>query len=358
MFQRKGDRGSKIQQVFEGLAKVNKKLYRGVVSSFVLCFLVSSSACGAQSKGKKQDATPSAKEVRKKSQSQSAPEQKRAAFGEPARVAALEDPAVDESSGLAASRREPGLFWTHNDAGDGPLIYAFDRQGRKRGTWRVAGAQAFDWEDIATGPGPRPGQHYIYVADIGDNELARPTVVVYRVPEPAATAEDAGSTATAPRVTEPAEALALKYPDRRHDAEALAVHPRTGDIYVITKEAEGGAGVYKLPAPVAGATEGTLERVGEVRVPAVFPGMITGADISPDGRRVVLCDYLGAYELTLGDARAPFDDIWRQTPLAFDPGQRKQGEAICYGPDGESVFATSEEKNPQLIEIKRLNKKP
>ena len=38
-----------------------------------------------------------------------------------------------EGSGLAASRRPPGVFWTHNDPGDSARLFAIDRQGRVLG---------------------------------------------------------------------------------------------------------------------------------------------------------------------------------------------------------------------------------
>ncbi len=132
-------------------------------------------------------------------------------YGPPVVLAHLEDQSLQESSGLAASRRTPDLFWTHNDSGDGPLVYAFDRAGRSRGTWRVSGASARDWEDIAAGPGPARGQTYLYAGDIGDNEREREFVVVYRFPEPQAGAEGEAGTDAA-RATEPAEAIRLKYP--------------------------------------------------------------------------------------------------------------------------------------------------
>src|SRR5205085_12428518 len=52
-------------------------------------------------------------------------------------LARLESREVTESSGIVASRRNPGLFWTHNDSGDGPFVYAFDRAARARGVWRL-----------------------------------------------------------------------------------------------------------------------------------------------------------------------------------------------------------------------------
>ena len=301
---------------------------------------------------------PSVSEVKRLSKESPPVNQQRAPYAAPARIANLEDKAVRESSGVVASRRNPGLFWTHNDSGDGPNLYAFDRQGRKRGVWRVEGASAVDWEDIAAGPGPEPGRPYLYVGDTGDNDRARSVVTVYRVAEPEITESDAASDRKNPRPTATAEAIRLKYPDGKHDAETLMVHPKTGDIYVLTKSLTV-AGVYKLAAPYTSKQVNTLARVGELKMPTLFAGLLTGGDISPDGTRVVLCDYVAAYELTLPTA-APsstsavgFDAVWKQTPLVIELGERAQGEAVCYSEDGSSVLATSEKRNPPLIEVKR-----
>jgi hypothetical protein len=269
-------------------------------------------------------------------------------YGAPVVLAHLEDKSIEESSGLAASRLTPGVFWTHNDANGGPVIYAFDRQGKSRGTWRVTGAVMDDWEDIAAGPGPR-GRPYLYVGDIGDNKGRRDRIVVYRFPEPAV----AGPGAAGPRATEAAEALALKYPDGNHDAETLLVHPRTGDIYVVTKTAESAAGVYKLSAPPKFSGVHTLRRVASLGADGMRGKWLTGGDISPDGRRVVLCDNESGYELELAGADAGFDRVWSQ-PLAPVPlGERKQGEGVCYSHDGASVLATSEGLPTPLIEVRR-----
>ena len=278
-------------------------------------------------------------------------------YGPPVHLADLEEKGVDESSGVAASRRSPGLFWTHNDSGDGPLIYAFDRKGRKRGVWSVAGAKADDWEDVAAGPGPQKGQSYLYVGDIGDNGRGRKGIVVYLIAEPAVTPDDAQTSWVEPQQTAPAVAIHLKYPDGRHDAEALAVHPATGDLYVITKTRNpaAGAGVYKLAAPFSLDAVNTVVKVGEVRLPSLFPGMITGADISPDGSRVVLCDYFNAYELVLPEqAAGGFDEVWEQKAAVVRLGQRTQGEAVCYTLDGQGILATSEGRPAAVIEVQRV----
>jgi hypothetical protein len=199
----------------------------------------------------------------------------------------------------------------------------------------------------------------LYVGDIGDNDKSRKEIIVYRVAEPAVTAADADSDRNEPLGTEPAEAIHLKYPDGRHDAEALAVHPTTGDLYLITKtrSATAAASVYKLSAPFSTSTIHTLEKVGDIRVPSLLPGMITGGDISPDGRKVVLCDYFNAYEASLPEASSlKFDDIWKQPPAIIRLGQRQQGEAVCYRLDGRAIVATSEGTRPALIEAERVGR--
>jgi hypothetical protein len=299
-------------------------------------------SCGSTGAGR-----PTIAEVKQQANQARADAKVRAPYGQPARIATLEDPAVNESSGLVASRRNPGLFWTHNDSGDAPILYAFDRAGKRRGAWRVAGARSVDWEDAAAGPGPEAGRSYLYVGDIGDNGHKRSEIVVYRVAEPEIRA---GANST--QETEPAETIRLRYPDGSRDAEALLVHPSTGDIYVVTKTASGAAGVYKLAAPPSASSVNTLVRVAEVRLPGLFGGFITGGDISPDGRRVVLCDYLNAYEFSLPDG-AKFDGVWGQTPQTVELGERRQGETVCYGADGEAIYATSEKKPVPLIEVKR-----
>jgi hypothetical protein len=268
-------------------------------------------------------------------------------------IARLEDASIDESSGLVASRRNPDLFWTHNDSGDDPFIFAFDRQGKRRGVWRVEGAKARDWEDIAIGPGPERGRPYLYVGDIGNNGKKREEIIVYRFPEPAIETGDAGLGRRNARRTEMADVIRMRYPDGAHDAETLMVHPATGDIYIVTKNISlSVAVVYKLSPTLSLTNVNVLARVGEIQVPSLLGSAITGGDISPDGRRAVLCDYLGAYEFSLAaDSDSSFDAIWKQPAVTTQLGPRGQGEAVCYRLDGAAILATSEGRNAPLIEV-------
>src|SRR5262249_10658922 len=93
---------------------------------------------------------------------------------------------IVEASGLAGGRGNPGAWWTMNDSGDTPRVFALEGDGRLLTTVDVTGAQAWDWEDIDIGPGPG-GKPYLWVPDLGDNDKVRQRSVgyqLYRFPEP------------------------------------------------------------------------------------------------------------------------------------------------------------------------------
>jgi hypothetical protein len=274
-------------------------------------------------------------------------------YGSPAKLATIANPSVTESSGLTASRTLPGAYWTHNDSGDGPFIYAFNTRGESLAVFRVTGANARDWEDIASGPGPQRNRSYLYIGDIGDNNAKRADIVIYRIPEPDLKTANKNSSKTRPIATENAEAIRLVYPDGKHDAEALLVHPSTGNLYLVTKVVFANPVVYEAAAPLSAARTITMKRLGEVRVPSLFGGAITGGSVSPDGRRVALCDYFQGYELVLPASSGNFNDIWKQTMTGFDLGKRKQGESIAYRLDGNALLATSEGKDTDLLQVER-----
>jgi hypothetical protein len=183
---------------------------------------------------------------------------------------------LPEASGVAASRRTPGVFWVHNDSGD-PVIFALDSQGAIRSRVRVTGARVDDWEDIAVGPCPQ--RSCVYIADIGDNSGSRKYVTLYRVAEPAP-----GDAATAP-----AEAFHAAYPDGPHDAEALFVIGDS-DVFLITKGDPGPVALYRFPRPLTSGTVLQLQPLGE---PVAGPKIEardrpTAADVSPNGQWVAV----------------------------------------------------------------------
>ena len=274
-------------------------------------------------------------------------------YGPPQVIGTIKNLAVSESSGLVASRTSPGVYWTHNDSGDGPFIYAMGEKGDSFGVWRVTGAEADDWEDISVGPGPQADKSYLYIGDIGDNDSTRKHIVIYRVLEPTPTLADQQSSKAKPRVTEPAEVIRLRYPDGAHDAEALLVDPKTGKIFIVTKIAMQKPGIYEAVMPLEVGKSNTMKFVGELKIPSPFGGIITGGSVSPDGTRLALCDYFQGYETELPAGSSSFEEIWKQRFVSFNFGKRKQGESIAYRFDGRAVLGTSEGRGAAIFEVVR-----
>jgi hypothetical protein len=140
---------------------------------------------------------------------------------------------IRESSGLAQSRRDPGVFWTHNDAGNAPIVFAVSGDGAMRSQARITGARLEDWEDIESGT--CGGANCLYIADIGDNDATRSMITVYQVEEPAI-----GAAASANAVVRTA-----RYPGGPRDAEGMFV--LSGTIYVVTKGRTGPIELYRWP---------------------------------------------------------------------------------------------------------------
>ena len=272
-------------------------------------------------------------------------------YDKPVVVGRIESKEITESSGLASSLCQAGILWTHNDSGDDAFIFAINSKGEHLGTWLVKNARNDDWEDIASYK-DATGTCYLYIGDIGNNERDSVEQTIFKVKEPGVSADAASSSKKSPLDTEPATAALLKFPEAVHDAETLMVQQATGDVYVLTKRVDGPSAVFKLQPQFGSDVATVAKRVGEVSLPAVPNGLLTRGAISPDGKRVIICDYSSAYELQLGTS-TNFDDIWKQKPVPVNLGERKQGEAVTFGADGGSIFATSEKKNSPVIEVKR-----
>ena len=233
-----------------------------------------------------------------------------------------------EVSGCAFSRRTADVVWLHNDSGDAPRVFALDLVKRMVRPVTVTGAEAVDWEDMASAP-----DGTLVIGDIGDNNAQRDNVVVYRIPEPARADRSV-----------PATAQTLRYDDGPHDAEALLVDPTDGSVFVITKEARG-------PSKVFVAEGETLRTVGSITLDEggfLFPNRITGADALADGSGVVFRTYQSGYLL-----RRAKGEAWRSAfsakPEGFELPAMMQGESICARTSARSVLTTSESRGAVKI---------
>ncbi|GAA0489324.1 hypothetical protein [Streptomyces olivaceiscleroticus] len=236
----------------------------------------------------------------------------------------IKDPRITESSGLAASRAHPGVYWTHNDSDDGPYVYAVDsRTGRTVATVTMRGVgDPRDVEAISVG-----ADGALYVGDIGDNlDGSWDHVWIYRFPEPKQL-RDQTVTATQYDVT---------YADGPRNAEAMMVHPKTGRVYLVSKKEDGGAALYAGPERLSTSGPNVFRRVSGIDM------WVTDGAFSPDGSRLMLRSYFGGRMYHWRDGR-PKDDIG-SIGVPF----QGQGESVTFTPDGRFLMFGSEGRDSQV----------
>jgi hypothetical protein len=253
-----------------------------------------------------------------------------------------------ELSGLVSGRRDPSLWWAHNDSGDAARVYALVADGA--GTVELAATlqltdadgdtiDAVDWEDMAIGPALDGDGASLYLGDIGDNAGSRRNIVVHRVVEP--------SIGDATAIDVVADTLTFTYPDGPHDAEALLVDPVDGDLWIVTKDwsLAGGSQLYRAPGDLAAGSTTELQHVATLSLPAAT--LVTAADVSPDGSVVALRAYgsVTLYERPEGQPlAAAFDSVPCEGPVPTE----RQGEAVAFAPDGGSYVTVSEGAGSEL----------
>jgi len=242
----------------------------------------------------------------------------------------VDNTAVSEASGLAASADHPGIFFIHNDSGDEPRFFAIDLAGADMGTYEVTDASARDWEDMARGP--CEGGSCLFFGDVGDNTARRSEYTVYRVPEPNTVAPGTYSLA--------AESFPFEYPDGSHNCETLLVHPTTGEMVVVTKIRDATSGIYRFPMPLSPGQTATLTKVGTVRPPEGSTAY-TGGDVHPSGHGVLLRTYsrLFFYAIAPGETIA---DALAKTPCELPVASENQGETVAWTSTGDGYVTVSE----------------
>jgi hypothetical protein len=111
----------------------------------------------------------------------------------------------------------------------------------------------------------------------------------------------------------------------------VAVHPNE-TIYLLTK-VYGVSALYKLPGVAAGREVLAAELLGEFDFNfESVDERATGADIHPDGGRLLARTLQGAFEWRLPDGAASFDEIIDADRLRVPAETESQGESIAYDP--------------------------
>lgn len=260
----------------------------------------------------------------------------------------IDIPELTESSGLAFSTRSDDVLFSHNDSGDSSRLFAFNLKGKFLYELQVEKAKAKDWEDMCAFE--HEGKNWLAVGDIGDNDFQLDYVTIYVFKEPKEKEGDRK------RKAEIEYELKVEYPTGAANSEALAYDPIRHSFLVLSKETLNCV-FYEIPIPAdpKGSVRVKAKQVAKYTIP-----MVTGAAISRDGQRLAICTYGPAcmLERNPNNPEKPWD--MKASELAtkfFEVPARKQGEAICFAPDGQHLWLTSEHRPTPLIEVKLSTRK-
>ena len=227
------------------------------------------------------------------------------------------DPDIVESSGLVVlPGAADGLVVTTNDSGDAGRVFAVDPA-----TGDTVGVTSWSPEPDDVEALAPAGPGHVWVGDIGDNQHARASIEVLRVPVGRA------------RTDATPETYELVYPDGAYDAEALVSHPVTGRLFVITKGVFAGT-VYAAPERLRADRANRLEEVGQA------PGIVTDATFLPGGGGVVMRTYAAAHLVSFPS--------W-QPVSSVDLPRQDQGEGIALA--GREMLVSSEGARSKVLAV-------
>jgi hypothetical protein len=265
------------------------------------------------------------------------------------------DMVVNESSGMAISRRFPNRSYRINDSGDTGRFFVMDLAGGGTKIIPIHGFSPVDTEDIAIGPCSASAD-CIFIGDIGDNSRRRQFIELVILQEQA---EFPAEFSAPLRVR-------MRYPDGPHDAEALGVHP-DGTVYIATKDSRQSQ-IFKLSREQlrnAQNAEAVLEPVLTLDWPTLRPRslafgrQVTGMDIAPNGKSFVLLNYVDAVEFFVDlSARGLDPTKWKEGTdyRTIELTTLEQQEAIAYLPDGRSLlYDTERPPNATTARIMRVD---
>lgn len=287
-------------------------------------------------------------------------------------VTVLKNPLINESSGICASRRNPGIYYTHNEcSADKGLVrfVAFNEKGDDRGTFSLAIKVWYvnhvkyrnigyepDIEDMAAAT--INGKHYILLANTGNNGHDAASRV-YLLEEPELPAINPATNSPYPGTLPALDShyLNLVYPSAGiPNVESVALSS-SGEIFVATKEFP--SRIYRTQITWTNGIPSIpkLTQMGSISFfcdpdDSYANGKTspTGMDISPDGRTLLFL-YNWPFKGNGVEYTLPADKNWTDANVLNACTITKYGklsttfpqpEAICYSADGQYIFTSSE----------------
>lgn len=254
---------------------------------------------------------------------------------------------LGEISGLAHCQTTPDQLWAINDSGNGAFLYSLSLQAKLLHTYRLRGDKNEDWEDLSCGRCLHKEQECLYIGDIGNNNGNRKKLQIYIVPLPVEFKKKS-------RKHIKRKKLDLVYPDKKkHNAEALLVHPSLPRLIIVTKEnlqkKRKNPRLYIIDFSKKDSLKGTheLKIYGKVPLTSLVTTKvpndafrINGGDFSSDGKSMFLISSSLIFKIPW-----PFSEEGIQSGSAvWKNVNRPQIESIAVHLNGNQFWLASERK--------------
>jgi hypothetical protein len=178
---------------------------------------------------------------------------------------------LNETSGIV--KENNNSLWTHNDSGDLSIIFNIDSNGNIIDSVFLDSVTHTDFEDITF-----DNNFNLYVGDFGNNNYNRINLVIYKILN-----SDLTKDTVIPQKITYTYSDQTQFPDPNENTDCESLVYKNNKLYLFSKNhgSSGFCKLYELPITQGNYTAQLLDSV-------TTPGMITGVDISPAGKLVLL----------------------------------------------------------------------
>lgn len=231
------------------------------------------------------------------------------------KVVANIDSELKEASALELVEGK-NVLWTIEDSGNSNTLYRLNNEGNIDRSITIENAKNKDWEDLTT---DKKGN--IYIGDFGNNNKKRDTFSIYKVSNPKSLKEK--STAGVINFTLPDDI-------KSEDFEAFFLFKN--HFYIFSKE-DGKGKLIKVPNTI-----GTHKAhfITKFHLKGKH-SEITSADISDDGKTVILLNHDKLWKLSGYTS----DNFFKGKVESLDFKHNSQKEGICFV-DANTVLINDE----------------
>jgi hypothetical protein len=257
------------------------------------------------------------------------------------------DPVLNENSGMIFY---DNLLWTFNDSGGENKIFGIDFSGNIKKEIELTGAFNVDWEEIAQ------DKKHIFIGDFGNNNGARKNLKIYRISKNDINQNPKQEIDWEVIQFDYANQDKFGYPPMTTPFDCEAIAELNDTLFLFTKDWEKlTTTVYKIPK---NAGYYKLNPIDSFDV----KGLITGADISPDKKKLALIGYNNFKPFLWIFSEISAGNIFGRENqfFEFDSLQYAQTEGICFL--GNDTLLVSCEQTSVfdhqvfLIDLKNQNK--